>query len=144
MIYNSVVKSVLIYRDETWSLYEDDRRRINATEVDTLRRSAGISKLDRQKNEYIGGKMSAQDAILGEITRKYLIWHGHVERMVPTRLPKLWLTGNLKEEKKKRGRPRRTWKDGIYTAMSERDLRMGEWNSRGQWNVEVGRRRQTF
>ena len=89
MIYNSVVKSVLIYRDETWSLYEDDRRTINATEVDTLRRSAGISKLDRQKNEYIGGKMSAQDAILGEITRKYLIWHGHVERMVPTRLPKL-------------------------------------------------------
>jgi hypothetical protein len=32
------------------------------------------------------------------------------------------------EGRKKRGRPRRTWKDGIYTAMNERDLRMGEWN----------------
>src|SRR5215469_16719302 len=43
MIYNSMVKSVLIYGAETWSLYEDDRRRINATEMDALRRSARIS-----------------------------------------------------------------------------------------------------
>jgi hypothetical protein len=34
MTYNSMVKSVLIYGAETWSLYEDDRRRINATEMD--------------------------------------------------------------------------------------------------------------
>jgi hypothetical protein len=34
--------------------------------------------------------------------------------------------------------------DGIYTAMSEGDVRMGEWNNRRQWNVEGGRRRQTF
>jgi hypothetical protein len=45
-----MVKIVLIYGAETWSLYEDDRRRINATALDTLRRSARISKLDR-KNE---------------------------------------------------------------------------------------------
>jgi len=32
-IYNSMVKSILIYGAETWSLYEDDRRRINATEI---------------------------------------------------------------------------------------------------------------
>jgi hypothetical protein len=42
------------------------------------------------------------------------------------------------EESKKRGHHRRTWKDGIYTAMSERGLRMGEWNSRRQWSMEVG------
>ena len=47
IISNSMVKSVLIYGAETCSLYEDDRRRINATEMDALRRSARISKLDR-------------------------------------------------------------------------------------------------
>jgi hypothetical protein len=36
MIYNSMVKSVLIYGAETWSLYEDDRRRINAPDMDAL------------------------------------------------------------------------------------------------------------
>jgi hypothetical protein len=62
-----------------------------------LRLSARISKLDRKRNEYIRGKMDAQDMILDEITPKQLIWYGHVERMDPTRLPNLCFTGNLKE-----------------------------------------------
>jgi hypothetical protein len=70
-------------------------------------------------------------------TRKQLIWYGHVERMNPMRLPNVMMTWKP-EGRIKRGRPRRTWRDGIYTAMSERGLRMGEWNSRSQ------RRRQTF
>jgi len=48
-----------------------------------------ISKLDRKTNEYIRGKMDAQDMILDDITRKQLIWYGHDERMDPTRLQKL-------------------------------------------------------
>ena len=36
IIYNSMVKSVLIYGAENWSLYKDDRRRMNATEMDVL------------------------------------------------------------------------------------------------------------
>jgi len=87
--------------------------------------------------------MNAQGTIVDEITRKQLIWYGHVERMDPTGLPKIMI--NWKPEgRNKRGGPRRTWKDGIYTAVSERDVRMGEWNSRRQWNMEVGRRRQMF
>jgi hypothetical protein len=62
-----MVKSVLIYGAEIWSLYEDDRGRINATEMDELRRSARISKLDGKTNEYIRGNMDAQDMILDEI-----------------------------------------------------------------------------
>jgi uncharacterized protein YukJ len=46
--------------------------------------------------------------------------------MDPMRLPKI--TINWKPEgRKKQGRPRRTWKDGIHTAMSEKGLRMDEW-----------------
>jgi len=78
--------------------------------------------------------------ILDEITRKELIWYGHVERMDPTRIPKIMIHWKPKG-RKKRGRPRRTWKDGIYTDMNER---MGEWNNRRQWNMKVGTLRQTF
>jgi hypothetical protein len=91
MNYKSMVKSVLIYGAETWSLYEDDRRRTNATEMDELRRSARISKLDRKTNEYIRGKVEAQDMIMDYRTRKQLIWHGHIERMDPTPLPKIMI-----------------------------------------------------
>jgi hypothetical protein len=87
--------------------------------------------------------MDAQDMILDGITRKKLIWYDHVERMDPLRLPKIMIHWKP-EERKKQGRRRRTWKDGIYTAMNVRNLRMGEWNNRRQWNMKVGRRRQTF
>ena len=87
--------------------------------------------------------MNKQDTILDWITGKQLIWCGHLERMDPTRLPKIMINWKP-ERRKKRSHPRRTWKDGIYTAMSERDLRMGEWNNRRQWNMEVERCRQTF
>jgi hypothetical protein len=87
--------------------------------------------------------MDAPDKILDDITRNQLIYYGHVKGTDPTRLPKIMI--NWKPEgRKKRGRPRRTWKDGIYTVKSERDLRMGEWNNRRRWNMEVERRRQTF
>jgi hypothetical protein len=87
--------------------------------------------------------MEAQDMLLDDITRKQLIWYGHVERMDPTQLPIVMIHWKP-EGRKKRGRPRRIWKDGIYPAMNERDLRMGEWNNRRQWNMKVGRRPQTF
>ena len=57
--------------------------------------------------------MDKPDTILDEITRKQLIWYGHVERMDPTRLPKIMI--NWKPvRRKKRGLPRRTSKDVIY------------------------------
>jgi hypothetical protein len=95
-----------------------------------LRRSVRIYKLDKRTNEYtcIRGKMDAQDTILDDIAQKHLILYGHVDRMDPMRLPKII---NWKPEgRKNRGRTRRTWKDGVFTAMSERGLRMGEWNNR--------------
>jgi len=85
-----------------------------------MRNKGGIFCLvyeDRKTNEYIRGKMDAQDIILDDITRKQLIWHGLVERMDPTRLSKIMIYWKP-EGRKKRGRPRRTWKDGVYTAMN--------------------------
>jgi len=64
-------------------------------------------------------KMNEQDTILDEITRQQLNWYGHVERIDLKRLPKIMITWKS-EGREKRGRPRRTWKDGIYTFMSER------------------------
>jgi len=48
--------------------------------------------------------------ILDDITRKQLIWYGHVEKMDQTRLPKIMIHWKP-EGRKKLGSPRRTWKD---------------------------------
>ena len=128
-----------MYGAEIWSLCDCDRSRINGTELDALRRSARISKLNKKINECIREKMNAPDMILYEITRKQLIWCGHVGRMDRARLPEIMV--NWKPAgRKKRGRPRRTWKKKMYTAMGERDLRMGGANGtiegNGIWKSE--------
>jgi exopolysaccharide biosynthesis protein len=102
IIYNIMVKIVLICLSETWSLYEDDRRRINATEMDGLRRSERNSKLDRKTNEYIRGKMDTQDMILDDVTRKQLIWLDLVDKMDPTLLQKIIIYWEPEGRKKTR------------------------------------------
>jgi len=72
--------------------------------------------------------MDAPDTILDEIFRKHSILVWTCERMDPTRLPNIMINWKL-QGRKKRDRPRRTWKDAIYTAMRERGLRIGEWNN---------------
>jgi hypothetical protein len=104
--------------------------------MDALRRPTRITKLDRKTNKCIRGKMDAQDTILDDITRKQLIGYEHAETMDPMQLPRTMISWKP-EGRKERGRPRITWKDGLYTAMSERILRMGELNNRRQWNMKV-------
>jgi hypothetical protein len=86
--------------------------------------------------------MYAQDTILDDITRKQLVWYGHVEGTDPTRLPEIMISWKP-EGRKRRGRPRRTWKDGIYKAMSERGLEWanGTMEGNGIWKKEAVARR---
>jgi len=43
-IYNALIKSSLFYGSETWKPTENNRRRVEATEIDALRRSSRISR----------------------------------------------------------------------------------------------------
>jgi hypothetical protein len=43
-IYNAMIKSSLLYGSETWRLTENNKRRVEATEMDALRRSSRISR----------------------------------------------------------------------------------------------------
>jgi hypothetical protein len=56
--------------------------------------------------------MDALDAILDEITRKQLIWYGHVERMDPTRLPKIMINWKTEGRKKNETVPEEPGKMG--------------------------------
>jgi hypothetical protein len=49
-IYNALIKSSLLYGSETWRLTENNKRRVEATEMDALRRSSGISRKERIRN----------------------------------------------------------------------------------------------
>jgi len=52
-IYNTLIKNSLLYGSETWRLTENNKRRVEATEMDALRTSSRISRKERIKNVII-------------------------------------------------------------------------------------------
>jgi hypothetical protein len=61
--------------------------------------------------------------------------------MPEDRIPKLimeWIT----EERRKRGRPRKTWMKEVQEAMIARNLEQDQWRNREEWRLASGRRRQ--
>ena len=118
-VYNALIKSSLLYGSETWRLTENDKRRVEATEMDVLRRSSRISRKERIRNVTIREQIGLEEPIIKEIEQNRLTWHGHVQRMEEGRLPKIALKWMAKQ-KKARGRPKKNWMEGVRKAMNER------------------------
>ncbi|XP_030752875.1 uncharacterized protein LOC115879950 [Sitophilus oryzae] len=134
-IYNSIVKSIISYGSEVWPLKERNLKLLEATEMDFWRRAAGKSQLDRVRNERI--------RISEDIKINQLRWYGHVQRMEENRIPKKILNWTP-QGKSKRGRPRRSWREGIDGDIRTRGIDENLWTDRDQWRLEIRRRRRTL
>ena len=120
---------------------KNNKRRVEATEMDVLRRSSRISRKERIRNVTIRQQIGLEETIVKEIEQKQLTWYGHVQRMVEGRLPKIALK-LMPKQKRPRGRPKKNWMESIRKAMKERNLNEGKWEDRRQWSIGVGQRRK--
>ena len=142
-IYNTLIKSRFLFGAETWRLTENDRRRIEATEMGILRRSTRITRKGRIRNATIRQQIGLEETIIKEIEQKQLTWYGHVQRMAEGRLPGIalrWMPRQLRAQ----GRPKKNWMEGMRKAMNEINLQEGQWEDRKKWSLGVGQRRKTF
>jgi hypothetical protein len=138
-----LIKSSLLSESETWRLTENNKRRVEATEMDALRRSPRISRKGRIRNVTIRQQIGLDETVIKEIEQNQLTWYGHVQRMAEGRLPKISLKW-VPKQKRARGRPKKHWMEGIKKAMHERNLDEGQWEDRKQRSLGVGQRRKTF
>ena len=99
--------------------------------------------MERIKNEHIKEIMGVKGKpdITDIIEQKRLQRYGHVKRMPEERIPKL-ITDWIPRERRKRGRPRKTWMEGVQAAMTTRNLETDQWRNREEWRLVSGRRRQ--
>ena len=65
-----------------------------------------------------------------------LHWYGHVQRMEEGRLPKE-VTKWSPPGRRKRGRPKLTWAEGIRGLMGEKGLIEEDWNDRGKRRKKI-------
>jgi hypothetical protein len=85
----------------------------------------------KNKNEHIKEIMRVKEKpnIIDIIERKRLQWYGHVKKIQEERLPKL-IMEEIPGERRKRGRPRKTWMEGVRAAMKTRHLETDQWLNR--------------
>ena len=98
--------------------------------------------MERIKNEHIKEIMGVKGKP-DIIEKKRLQWYDHVKRMPEERIPKLIMDW-IPLERRKRGRPRKTWMEGVQAAMTTRNLETDQWGNREEWRLVSGRRRQVL
>jgi hypothetical protein len=126
-----LIKSSLLYGSETWRLTESNKRRVEATEMDALRRYSRISRKDKIRNVTVRQQIGLEETIIKEIEQNQLTWYGHFQRMAEGRLPKIALNW-MPKQRRARGRPKKNWMEGIKKAMNGRNLKEGQWEEREQ------------
>jgi hypothetical protein len=104
----------LVYGAEVWQIPNREINKILSTEMDVLRWSARKSRMERIKNEHIKEIMAVKGEpdIIDITEKKRLERYGHVKRMSDERIPKLVMEW-IPLERRKRGRPRKIWMEGV-------------------------------
>ena len=88
------------------------------------------------RDAIIKQKMNVARSLLEDIKTKQLQWYGHVQIMEEGRLPKE-VTKWSPPGRRKRGRPKLTWTEGIRGLMGEKGLVEEDWNDRGNWRKNI-------
>jgi hypothetical protein len=95
-----------------------------------------ISRKDKIRNTIIKQKMNVTRSLLDNIKTKQLQWYGHVQIMEEGRLPKEVIKWHP-PGRRKRGRPKLTWAEGIRGLMGGKGLMEEDWNDRGNWGKKI-------
>jgi len=87
-LYNTLVRPVLLYGSETWTVKASDARRITAAEMKYMRRTAGYTWTDNKTNAQIVKELKITP-ILDKLLEYKRSWIQHVNRMPRNRLPRV-------------------------------------------------------
>ena len=122
-IFKSNVISVLLYGCECWRMTKTDEKKPDAFLHKSLRQMFKIYWPMRVTNEEIRARVGLE-TISKQVARRRWTWLGHVLKMDYRSHPRIALTW-VPEGKRKRGRPRETWRRTV-----ERELKgngLGTW-----------------
>jgi len=122
-LYNSNVKSVLLYGAECWRETKKDMSKIEKFHNRCLRKLCNIQWPNKISNVRLYERTGCH-SIVKEIKQRRLRWLGHVLRMPAERVPKKALRWTP-PGKRKPGRPRTTWRRTVTKDLEEMGLTWG-------------------
>ena len=131
IIYTKVLRPILIYGAETWSLTKKSESRVQAAEMRVLRMILGVTRRDRIRNDVIRERLNIT-SVLKIIEKSKLRWYGHVKRMEENRYPRKYLDW-IPQGRRPVGRPRKRWIQGIEDAVQKRGRSLEEINQQEEY-----------
>ena len=114
-LVKAMVFPVVMYGCETWTVKKAECRRIDAFELWCWRRLLGVPWTARRSNQSILKEISPGCSLEGLIFRLKLQYFGYLMRRVDS-LEKTLMLGGI-GGRRKRGRQRMRWLDGITDSM---------------------------
>ena len=103
-IFKSVYAPILTYGHECWIMNEKARSRVQAAEIGFLRRTSGLTLLEKVKSADICKSLNIESLLLRP-ERSQLRWYGHATRMSHERTAKKMLC-STPIGRRPRGRPK--------------------------------------
>ena len=119
-IYKTIIRPVVTYGSETWTMNGQDEERLRVFERKILRKILGPIQENGEwrirRNKEIEDYIDGED-IVRFIKSGRIRWAGHIQRMNEDRIPKQVFRSRM-EGRRIQGRPRNRWQDQL-----ERDLK---------------------
>uniref|UniRef100_A0AC11DUE9 Uncharacterized protein n=1 Tax=Ovis aries TaxID=9940 RepID=A0AC11DUE9_SHEEP len=114
-LVKAMVFPVVMYGCESWTVKKAERRRIDAFELWCWKRLLRVPWTTRRSNQSILKEISPGCSLEGMILKLKLQYFGHLMRKVDS-LEKTLMLGGI-GGRRRRGRPRMRWLDGITDSM---------------------------
>jgi len=92
LLYQSMVQSIVLYNSETWTIKEDQKRKLKTFEMVVLRK-CGITRRDRRRNVDILKELQMEKDINEILQTRRLTYFGHVTRIEKDRYPNILMHG---------------------------------------------------
>ena len=133
-IYNSNVKSILLYGSECWRVTKSDMRSLSSFHHGCLRQICRIYWPRRISNKDLLD-MTESTCIIEQIQQRRFRWLGHVFRMPGSNITKVALRWTP-QGKRPRGRPKTTWRRTIEAELRELGMTWGEAEAKAKNRAE--------
>ena len=131
-VYRTMVRPVLIYGSEAWTLRRREEERLERTEMRMLRWILGLTLRDKKRNDDIR-RILGVACITDKVREARLRWYGHVQRREDDDCVKRILEANVGGQRS-RGRQRKRWIDVVKHNME--DLQLNVEDARIELNGE--------
>ena len=117
-LHDVVIVPTAFYGAEAWGMRSAERRKMNVLEMKCLRTLAGVSRMDRVRNEEVRRRAGIERELASRADQRVLRWFGHLERMDEHRMARRVLMAEVSGGRV-RGRQRLGWMDGVKVSTEE-------------------------